>query len=60
MSALRDLINRNSLSPEEKARRKEGAQRLKELYQTIPFYAERGKKYGDEYWEMLYASSVLR
>ena len=57
---LRTLIDNHRLSPEEIARRKEGAQRLKEQYQSIPWYAERGRKYGDKYWEMLYASSVLR
>ena len=56
---MRDLKNLPNLEPEEVARRKLGAQRLKERLSVIPRYAERAKRPGaDEYFETLYGSCV--
>ena len=48
---------------EEQERRMQGALRLKERLSSVPFYAERAKRYrerGNEmlYWENMYASSI--
>ncbi len=57
---LLDQCARVSFSPEEQARRRQGAQRLGESFSRAPFYAEAAQKSGDEdkYWEGFYASRV--
>ena len=49
---------RVSLSQKEQERRHQGAERLKERLSSIPWYAEAARRYGEGYWEMLYASRV--
>lgn len=49
---------RVSLSEAEQDRRKRGAQRLKESFSKIPFYAKAAEKDGDTYWERFYASRI--
>ena len=39
-------------------RQARGAERLRELYSKIPFYAQRAKEIGPDYWSDLYAGMV--
>ncbi len=48
------------LTQEDHARRKREALRLKEQLSSIPWHAERGKKYGMEYWYQLLDSCAAR
>jgi len=57
---LLEQSRRVFLTDEERARRKDGARRLKESFSKNPFYAEAAKRSGDEdaYWEGFYASRI--
>lgn len=52
--------SQNSLTPSELERRRLGAQRLKERFSSIPFYAKAAERDGPGYWEKFYASGVNR
>lgn len=56
---LETLISSLSpLSPEELERRRQGALRLRERLLVLPFYQDKDKRLGMEYWETLYTSQV--
>jgi hypothetical protein len=58
LTPLQKLLLKNSLSPEERERHKQGQQRLKERLQHMPFYASKVAKHGESYWERLHASQI--
>ena len=43
-------------TPEERERREQGTQRLKERLSSIPWYAQQAQKDGPEFWDKLYAN----
>lgn len=49
----------NSLPPEERARREQGATRLKESLSSIPWYQQKTETEGDEFWAAFYDSRVM-
>ncbi len=51
------ILSTPPVSLEERARRERGAERLKEAFSSIPFYARRAEKDPD-YWNKLYASAI--
>ena len=53
------ICSENRLSPQELERRERAAQRLKEVYSSIPWYKERGERQGDSFWRALQARAVL-
>ena len=53
------LCSENPISPQERERRERAAQRLKEVYSSIPWYKAQGEKHGDEFWRALQARAVL-
>lgn len=58
LTPLRKLISENSLSPEELERRRQGALRLRERLLALPFYQDKDKRLGMQYWKTLYDSQV--
>lgn len=56
---LLKICSENSLSPQERERRKQAAQRLKEAYSSIPWYKEQGERHGDQFWENLQSKAPL-
>jgi hypothetical protein len=56
---LRALCSKHTLSQQELDRRERAAQRLKEVYSSIPWYKEQGEKHGDLFWRNLQSKAVL-
>ena len=56
---LQKLYSKYQLSSQELERRERAAQRLKEVYSSIPWYKEQVEKHGDEFWRALQARAVL-
>ena len=56
---LQRIYSQYQLSPQELERRERAAQRLKEVYSTIPWYKEQGEKDGDQFWRNLQSKAVL-
>jgi hypothetical protein len=58
-SPLRTLIlNAPPLSPEKKAQRELGRQRLKERLSQTPYHRERAARFDGDYWAMLHNSCI--
>jgi hypothetical protein len=55
---LRQIIAENVLPSEELARRERAALRIRERFISSPFYSEKDRKFGMEYWRILQASAV--
>jgi hypothetical protein len=56
---LLKICSENSLSPQERERRERAAQRLKEVYSSIPWYKEQGERHGDRFWRSLQDKAAL-
>lgn len=56
---LQKIYSMYQLSSQERERRERAAQRLKEVYSSIPWYKARGERDGDQFWESLHARAVL-
>jgi hypothetical protein len=56
---LREMISSYSLTLQEKERREQAAIRLRERCLSIPYYAERDRKEGMEFFRNLHASAIL-
>lgn len=56
---LLEIYSMYRLSPQERERRERAAQRLKEVYSSIPWYKEQGEKDGDQFWRNFQGRAVL-